>query len=88
MAVSSAQVTVTTTAQELSQNEADGDGHATLLLSNNGSVDLYVGPSGVTTGTGFKVAAGASLSVDLSPGERLFGVTGSSSSVHVLRTGV
>lgn len=35
-----------------------------LTILNNGSVDIYIGPAGVTTSTGLKIAAGQSYSTE------------------------
>jgi hypothetical protein len=35
-----------------------------LTIQNNGSVDVYIGPTGVTTSSGLKIAAGGSYSTE------------------------
>lgn len=51
---------------------------------------LFVGPAGVTTGTGWPVAANTVFTVDLAPGEELFGVIAGATAVNVkvFRAGV
>lgn len=51
---------------------------------------LFVGGAGVTTGTGYPVAANSEFTVDLAPGEQLFGIIagGVAQTVKVLRAGV
>lgn len=89
MAVTSAQVSVTTTATLLSAVESDDRSGSSLLASNQGAVTVYLGSDSVTTGAGFPLAAGSSMSVDLQPGESLYGIVASGTcTVAVLRVGV
>ena len=89
MAISSAQVSVTTSATLLSSTDTDGISGSSLSLVNQGSQTVYLGASGVTTATGFPLAAGASWSADLAPGEALYGiVAATTATVGVIRTGV
>jgi hypothetical protein len=85
-ATASAQVSVTNTQTALDQNTA---GARSLLVKNRGSVAVYVGPSTVTTGTGFQLDPGESLSVDVpTHGAGLYGITASSTArVDVLEVG-
>ena len=87
MAVSSAIVAVSTTPALLSA-DSDGGG-ASVLVQAPASATLFVGGSTVTPATGFAVAAGQALSVDLpGPNDQLFGVLASGSGVvSVLRSG-
>lgn len=80
MAVSSAQITVNTTATLL----ATGVGRTQVFLSPQSGWTVYLGPSGVTTGTGFLPASFPGFLI-LTDGETLYGIMGSGSqSVHVL----
>lgn len=90
MAVSSAPVTVTTTATLLSAAETDGDARLSLLLKvPTGGATVFLGGSGVTTATGFPAAAGEPYAFDLAPGDALYGIVAASTqAVNVLRTGV
>lgn len=90
MAVTASQaVAVSTSAVLLSSVDGDGVTGQSLLLTNKGSVELVLGPSSVTAGAGYRVAAGASVSVDLGVGEALYGVVASgSTTIDVLRMGV
>lgn len=89
MAISSAQVSVTTSATLLSSAETDDRAGSSLALTNGGDAAVFLGASGVTTGTGFGLAAGASMALDLQPGESLYGIVASGTqAVSVLRTGV
>lgn len=89
MAVTASQaVAVGTSAVLLSAAESDGVTGQSLLLTNKGSVELVLGPSSVSAGAGYRVAAGATVPVDLGVGEALHGVVASgSTTVDVLRTG-
>jgi len=86
MALSTAQVAVSTTAVELTARAAT-DPRSSILVTP--TVDLFVGPAGVTAATGYKVPAAGSVGLDLGPGERLYGITASGTgTAHVLRSGV
>lgn len=89
MTLRSAQTTVDTTAGGTRIDGTGGAG-AFILIKNQGTIAVYVGPSGLTTSTGFKLDAGESLSLDSVRGDdALYGITGSSSTtVHVLQAGV
>ncbi len=59
--ISAAQATVGTAAAQI----VSGGSRQSVMIQNNGTADLYVGDSTVTTGTGFKVPAnGGVLTVD------------------------
>jgi hypothetical protein len=89
MATASAAVTVSTSATLLSAADHDSISGQTLYITN-GAADMFMGPSTVTTLTGYKVAASANVPwpIKLGSGEALYGITASSSTVQVLRTGV
>ncbi len=61
MALSGAQVTVATSATALYPSDSTG----TMLVRNRGSVAVYIGGSGVTTGAGFQLDPGESATMDL-----------------------
>lgn len=91
MAVQNASVSVSTTAVLLSgttdlSDQYDLRGQSVLL--NSPSV-IYVGPAGVTSGTGYAITPGVEYAFDLGPGDALYGITASGTVVvPVLRTGV
>jgi hypothetical protein len=86
MSVAAAQITVGTSATQLQARE--GDGHS-LCLRNAGAVDVYLGASDVTTSTGFKLAAGETMALDLLAAEAVYGIVASGSCiVHVLGVSV
>lgn len=65
MAISSQQVTVGTSATQLSIAPADQSVGSCCAVQNTGSVTISLGGPGVTTATGYPLAAGASISIDL-----------------------
>lgn len=87
MAVSAAQVVVATSATALNSPDTDTVGGTTLIITN-GAAAIALGASGVTTGTGFTLAANAGpIAMQLGPGEQLFAICGTTSTVQVLRLG-
>jgi hypothetical protein len=86
MALQSAQVAVGTTAVELTQRDP-ADPRNSIVVTP--TVDLFVGPAGVTAANGYRVSAGTSLAMDLESSERLYGITASGTgTAYVLRSGV
>lgn len=90
MAVTAERVNVTDVATAL--NPADSDsvsGTSVLLTNSDGTNAIDLGPSDVTSGGGYQLAAGDSVSVDLSSGETLYGIAAATVTVvvHVLRVG-
>jgi hypothetical protein len=96
MAVLAQQVTVGTSATQLSPAPTDAFSGSSIAVNNTGSVTVYLGGPTVTTATGYPLVAGAVISVDLvrvggttpAMDESLFGVAASSTTVSVLVTGV
>lgn len=90
MAVSAAQVSVGTTATLLTGGETDTvHGQAIIVkVPSAATAPIFLGPVGVTTTTGFEVAIGGSIALDLGQGESLHGVAATAQTVHVLRVGV
>ena len=56
-------VTVTTTATALPATAVEG--RISLAIYNNGAATIYLGASDVTTTTGYPLAAGAEISLDV-----------------------
>lgn len=84
MAVSSAQVTVGTSATLLASDSGINIG-LQVTLKNKGAAVVFIGPAGVTTGNGYELAVGEVLPRDLGPGEELYGVVATATQpVHVL----
>ncbi len=89
MAVTSAQITVGATPTRVSAAESDSVYGSSLIIRNAGACDVFLGNAGVTTTTGFAVAAGAEYSFDLASGDDLFAIVATGTvTVAVLRTGV
>lgn len=85
MAVSAARVTVATVAVAL--NTADTGG-MTLAIKNTSANAADLGPSTVTAGTGFDLAAGATVTVQLDPGDVLYAIRSAAAdaTLAILRT--
>lgn len=88
MAIKNSAVSVGTTATALS-SAADTGGVPGSAIAVVPAAQIFVGTSDVTTETGFPVAANATFTADLGPGEALYGVAASGTvSVQVLEIGV
>lgn len=88
MALLTRQVPVGTTAVELTSRPVT-DPSNSIAVQAPAAATLWVGPAGVTAATGFPVAAGQTLALDLGPGERLYGILASGSgTAYALATGV
>jgi hypothetical protein len=89
VAVQHAQVTVGTTAAELTVADSDAVPGSSVLFVAPASPTLYLGGAGVTAATGVPVPAGQIVTATLAAGDRLFAVVASGSVVvPVLRQGV
>jgi hypothetical protein len=96
MAVVATRPSVTTTATLIAQNTSADPGESNeyrnwrfLIKNFTASADVFLGPTGVTAGTGFQWASGdGPLAIELEPGESLYGiVTGTTQVLHVLKVG-
>jgi hypothetical protein len=83
MAISNAQVSVTTAATAL--NTAAGGWLRMRVALPTGGTTVYLGKSDVTSSNGCVLAAGTHIDVTLAPGDVLYAISGSTSTVHVLR---
>lgn len=90
MAITTARVTVSTSAVALNPAETDTVAGSVLILKNTSANAADLGPTGVTAGTGFDLAAAATLTVQLPPGEVLFAIRTAAADaiISVLRIGV
>lgn len=91
MAVAATRVTVSAAAVALNAAETDVVSGCKLFLKNTSANAADLGPSGVTAGTGFDLAAGATLGpLELAGGELLYAIRsgGVDAVIAVLRTGV
>lgn len=85
MAVTSAQVAVDDSAAVSLNTQGPGQ---RLIIQNDGAEVAHLGASNVTSSTGLEVAAAATVTVELQPGEELFAIsTVTGTTLHVLRTG-
>lgn len=81
-AVSATRVTVAATATVIFTARG---GVSKVLIRNPTAVSVYIGGSGVTTATGFEIAAGDAVSVALEKQEAIYGIVASGTAiVHVL----
>lgn len=84
----SVQRTVTTAATLLDVDTVLSSSRS-VLIRNRGSVAVFIGGSAVTTGTGFQLDPGETVTLDTSgtgAGVATYGITASgSSAVHVLQ---
>ena len=92
MAIKSQQVSVGLAAVSLTvQDTGTGQGQvgeSVAVLNPSTSVTVYLGGTTVTTASGYGLAPGASLAVDLAPGEGLYAiVAATTTSVHCLYQG-
>lgn len=85
MAVSAQRITASNSAVPL--NTA-GPAAQRLWVKNTSANAADLGPSGVTAGAGFDLAAGAAIEVELSPNDVLYAIRsgGSDATIAVLRT--
>jgi len=90
MAISSAIVTVTTTATQVAAGgSSDAIPGSTVEVFNVGSVEVRLGGPTVTTANGRPLAPGASWACDLISGnDALWAVAASTGSLSVLQIGV
>lgn len=87
MTVQAAQVPLTTTAVDLTGLVDTRDREYSLAITP--TVDVFVGAAGVTAATGYRVPASTTLALDLTSGERLFGILAAGTgTAYVLRTGM
>lgn len=89
MAVTAERVTVSTTAVALNGTDTGVSGTVVTVKNTHATDALVLGASDVTASTGFSLAAGATLTVELSAGEQLYGIRGAAADItaHVLRSG-
>lgn len=88
MSLSASVVTVTTSATKLTSPATDNQAGQSILLQPQAAV--FIGDVTVTSASGFPVASGATVAIDLSSGtEDVYAVTASgTASVNVLQTGI
>lgn len=90
MPISSGQISVTSTATALT-GASDDDERAdfSVVATNRGTLSVFLGNSTVTTATGLELAVGATVNIELRPGDRLYAIAVSGTQrVDVLKAGV
>jgi hypothetical protein len=92
MAISAERITVSTVALALNPAETDSvsGGRGIVRNTNTAAADtLSLGDSSVAAATGYLLAGGSSIELQLGSGDRLFGVRATTADVvvHVLRVG-
>lgn len=94
MSVRHSSITTDTTAKRVSafypRSAGEGDVTMSILVSNEGAVDVLLGGEGVTSADyGYKVPAGGSITLDLTYNDVLYAVAASGTAVvRVLYSGV
>lgn len=91
MPLSPASITVGTAATLLSTTDRAGtaNGQAILVKVPAGGQVVYIGGANVTTTTGYPLAAGETLSLDIEGDDVVYGIVAATTqAVNVLRTGV
>jgi hypothetical protein len=85
MALTGGQVTCDATVGGVAIVAAVNDGLTVNLRNNDATATntVVLGPSGVTTTTGYTLPGGSSILIALKPGEALFGIRGTANSVVV-----
>lgn len=80
-------VTVSTAATLLASGAGRSQSDKATVIVKNASGAMFLGGLGVTTATGLPLATTESVSMDLGPGDSLYGiVAAATSTVAVLRT--
>lgn len=70
--VASAAVSVAGTATNLAASALGG--RRRMMILNNSGKPIYVGPSGVTTSSGLRIAAGGNMSLEIGPNVALYAI--------------
>lgn len=59
-------------------------GRRRVIIQNNGSKNIFIGPTGVTTSSGLKVAANASLALEIGENVPLYAISGTAGQTAIL----
>jgi hypothetical protein len=88
--ITSDHIPVGTTAELLvGTSDDDSIRGISAAVKNAGAASIFLGPDDVTTATGYELAAGGELGIDLAPGEELYGIVATGTqAAQVLRAGV
>lgn len=84
MAFSATRVTVTTGATEIVR----AVGHTNVTIRNRGTASVFLGSASNTSSNGFELEAGATIGLQIWPGEVIYGITAATSErVDVAKSG-
>ena len=76
--ITAARTTVAATATAIvTMPESLGDANVIRLKNTHGTVSVFLGAAGVATATGFELAAGQTLELNLQDGDTLHGIAAS-----------
>jgi hypothetical protein len=83
--------TVGTTAEPLIEDQSTlnliNDGKISYAMFNAGGTSVYVGDETVTTATGFPLPAGATLSLDIPAGTKVWAISTAAASIRIIKVG-
>jgi hypothetical protein len=86
MAISTEVVTVTTSATLVaSAAGATLEDTIPVTIRNDSGGTIYIGGAGVTTANGLAVPTASAISLDLAPGDNLYGIAASSLALQVFK---
>lgn len=88
MAIIATPVAVTSTPAKIADGGEFND-YSTVFVLPDATNDVFIGPVGVTTVTGFKIKAGTTIPLgpfQLGPGDSLYAVTATTATLGVLAT--
>lgn len=89
MALTAERIVVSTTAVALNTDSGSVSGGRLVVKNTHATDALVLGDLTVAAGTGFSLAAGATLDLQLSAGEQVYAIRGAAADItaHVLRLG-
>lgn len=89
MAIQSRRITVPDTEVVLVTASSDNNvAGRSVIITNRGGGTVDLGPPGVTSGSGYGLMVGESVSMELDTGERIYAISSAAATVHVLEQGV
>lgn len=84
MTIKTTQTALTAAAAAVVISAASSQGSRTIIVANAGTNLMHIGPSGVNASTGFPVAAGASVTIDVPTDVAIYGFSTTGSTAAVL----
>lgn len=89
MALNARRVTIAVTATRIDAADTSNATPRQLRIANAGAAAVILGPATVTATSGYSLAAGANITVELDSTETLYGIVAAATEVvHVLETGM